>query len=357
MANSSIKKHNYSVIGIMSGTSLDGLDIAYVHFIFENNTWLYKIEEATTIAYDVNTRDKLKNAPLLNGIDLIQLHTSYGHYIGKTIRSFLKNKHLNIDFICSHGHTIFHQPNKGFTFQLGNGASIVSETGITTICDFRSLDVALKGTGAPLVPIGDELLFSDYDTCLNLGGFANISYKSEGKRIAYDICPVNIIINKLVEPLGKTFDKNGALASTGVIIPNLLNDLNNCAYYKIAPPKSLAREWLEKEFNPILNNYNHKVEDKLRTIYEHIAIQIAKNLKGNKILSTGGGTHNKYLIQLIEQHFNHPISIPDELLIDFKEALIFGLLGVLRFTNQTNCLSSVTGATKNCIGGAIYVGS
>ncbi|MBI5219361.1 MAG: anhydro-N-acetylmuramic acid kinase [Bacteroidia bacterium] len=349
--------NTFSIIGVMSGTSLDGLDLALCKFLNKRNHWHYEIVRAKTVVYPPEWKEKLVMATHLNSLQFTQLDNSYGKYIGDSINAFIKEIRHKIDFIASHGHTIFHQPENRLTRQIGNGAFIAATTGITTISDFRTLDVALGGQGAPLVPIGDKLLFSDYDYCLNLGGFANISFNRNNSRIAYDICPANIIINYLVKSLNLEYDKDGALARKGKIKIKLLTNLNRIEYYKSSLPKSLGREWLEEKFIPVINNSNCSIEDKLRTIYEHIAVQISKSVstKGyKKILLTGGGTYNKYMVELIAGKTTHTLVVPDKTLVDFKESLIFAFLGLLRYRNEINCLSSVTGATRDNCGGAIY---
>jgi anhydro-N-acetylmuramic acid kinase len=342
----------------MSGTSLDGLDIALCKFINSGNKWEYSILKAQTFPYSANLKNKLSTAENLSGLDLILLHNEFGGITGEKINAFLENNNSNIDFIASHGHTIFHEPNKNLTLQIGSGAEIAAKTGITTICDFRSVDVALNGQGAPLVPIGDKLLFSEYTYCLNLGGFANISYDdSEGNRIAFDICPVNILLNGIVKEIGLDYDDKGTLASKGNLNNQLLQELNNLPFYNSKGPKSLGKEWLVKDVLPIINKYKIAIEDKLYTICEHIAQQISNSTnqkKAGKIFITGGGVFNKFLIELIKKRTNHLVEIPEENIINYKEALIFAFLGLLRFTNQINCLKSVTGAIRNNIGGAIY---
>jgi anhydro-N-acetylmuramic acid kinase len=343
-----------TILGVMSGTSLDGLDLALCKFINSENRWHYKIVAAETIQYPENWESKLINASKLSGEEFLLLHNSYGRFIGKSAQKFLDGKSTPT-LIASHGHTIFHQPDKQFTFQLGNGASIAAESGISTICDFRSLDVAMGGNGAPLVPIGDLHLFPKYDYCLNIGGFANISYTSENNRVAYDICPANIILNLLAQERGMPFDKNGTTGKTGNINNSLLEKLDNLDFYKINPPKSLGREWLEEEVIPTIQSYKISTEDKLRTVYEHIAKQISDSFKSNgDILITGGGAKNRFLIERIGSLCNNHIEIPSPEIIDFKEALIFAFLGALAYNNQVNCLASVTGAQHDNIGGVIY---
>ena len=348
----------YRVIGLMSGTSLDGLDVAQCTFELSNNQWQYNIERAITYPYSDEWKKKLSEAEHLQGIDLMLLHNEFGKFSGQRVNQFLETSPIKIDFIASHGQTIFHQPDKGITLQIGNGAVIAATTGITTIADFRTLDVALGGQGAPLVPIGDKMLFNDYDFCLNLGGFANISYTNpENKRVAFDVCPVNIVINHLVKERKLNFDPEGSIGSKGSVSSDLLDDLNNLTFYQQSGPKSLGKEWVWKCFMPILNQYQLSLEDTLRTVYEHIVIQTKQIISvksGRSILVTGGGAHNQFLIKLLQQNLALKITLPTAQVIDFKEALIFAFLGVLRYRNEQNCLSNVTGARIDNIGGVIF---
>lgn len=349
----------YRVIGIMSGTSLDGIDIALCDFVLENNKWSFNIVEFQTIPYKSETEHQLRLAKEISGYKLMMLHNELGDLIGKSINEFILDKKIkktSIDFISSHGHTIFHQPDKRITTQIGNGANISSVTKLPVICDFRTVDVSLNGNGAPLVPIGDQFLFSDYDFCLNLGGIANISSESNHKLKAFDICPVNIVLNKLVNSINLEYDNEGQLARSGKINLNLLTELNNLDYYDIPNPKSLGIEWIESNIFPLLSNYNLSLADKLSTFIEHIAIQISKIINENSktVLVTGGGCYNKYLIERIQNFSSSKLIVPDKTIIEFKEALIFAFLGVLRYKNEVNCLSSVTGAKENNIGGCIY---
>lgn len=347
----------YKVIGVMSGTSMDGLDVALCEFIKKDDNWEGKICSAITQPYSKEWKDKLWNAYTMSGIDLCLLDMEYGKYIGTVIKDFVKKHKKDVDLIASHGHTIFHRPDLGLTYQIGNGSAIAAETSISTVSDFRKLDVALNGQGAPLVPIGDMLLFKEFDYCLNLGGFANISYNWYNKRIAFDICPVNFVINKLAGLLDKEMDYNGELAKQGVVDNKLLKLLNKLPFYEINPPKSLGREWVEDEFMPLLDSSGSSIHDKLRTVYEHIAFQLNKVItgaSGKKILITGGGAHNKYLIQLIENTTKRKTFIPDKLIVDYKEAYVFAFLGALRLREENNCISSVTGAKHDNIGGIIF---
>jgi anhydro-N-acetylmuramic acid kinase len=345
------------VLGIMSGTSLDGLDLAICKFHNYTNKWNYELLKSKTVAYTDEFRKKLEKAPSLTGAGIIRLDNDFGIFIARQSEEFIAETRLPVELICSHGHTVFHQPENGLTFQVGNGGCIAARTGITTVSDFRRTDVALGGQGAPLVPAGDELLFSEYDYCLNLGGFANISFRSVNKRIAYDICPVNIILNLLSRRTGKLFDKDGLEGMSGRKDVNLLTKLNELAFYKIQPPKSLSREWMDREFLPVLGGSDLPATTKIRTVYEHIANQVASVPGKNKtVLITGGGIHNKFLRDLILQYCKANCVIPHDDIIDFKEAIIFAFLGLLRTRNEINCFASVTGASRDSCCGVVNIG-
>lgn len=344
------------VIGLMSGTSLDGVDIAYCEFSFDTQ-WNFEIKHAETIAYDEKwllRLSKLKEQP---GHILAKTDAYYGKYLGQLVNNFIAKFGVEVDFISSHGHTIFHQPENGFTTQIGCGANIYAETQLTTINNFRVVDVALGGQGAPLVPIGDELLFSDYEACLNLGGFSNISFKQQNKRIAFDIGPCNLVLNHIAQQLGFSYDKDGAIAATGQCIPQILDALNNLAYYKKSGPKSLGVEWLEREFWPLFDEEEYAANNILATLTEHIATVIAQTINSNQlknVLCTGGGALNLHLVKLINLKCGNKLVIPNKLLVNYKEALIFAFLGTLRIKMKLNSLSSITGASRDNIGGSVW---
>jgi anhydro-N-acetylmuramic acid kinase len=347
----------YKAIGLMSGTSLDGLDIAACEFVLEGGKWSYKFHFCQTAPYSAEWSEKLKALHLADALTFSVTNMEYGHLLGRLTRSVMENTGFHPDLVASHGHTVFHQPERGLTVQIGSGSAIAAETGIPVICDFRSADLALGGQGAPLVPIGDRMLFSEFGACLNLGGFANISMEKAGVRIAFDICPSNIILNRLSEKLGYSFDTNGELARSGSVIPGLLEKLNHLEYYEQSPPKSLGREWLETVCIPVLSAYHEPVQNLLRTFCEHIAIQVNRSLTGRtpcKVLATGGGVHNNFLMDLITMKGMHHWIIPENQLTDFKEALIFAFLGVLRWKNNINVLHSVTGSRTDHSAGAIH---
>ena len=349
----------YNVIGLMSGTSLDGLDIAFCRFSVDNNQWKYELLNCQTIAYPEHWKQKLLSLETADAQTFEQTNVDYGHYLGGLVSDFIVRHNLKADFVASHGHTIFHQPDKKLTVQIGSGSAISSKCNLPVVCDFRTLDVALGGQGAPLVPIGDKLLFAEYDFCLNLGGFANVSYEHKGERIAYDICPVNIVMNAIAEKHGKQYDDSGNMAKEGMLSGYLLNEFNQIGFYKMImdSPKSLGKEWVIKNINPLIEQYEISGEDLLRTFCEHIAFQIGKSLKGKpkgKILVSGGGVYNTFLMECIKQNTEHQLVILDKNTIEYKEALIFAFLGVLRMRNEVNCLKSVTGAMRDCCGGAVY---
>ena len=348
----------FTVIGVMSGTSLDGLDIAFCRFKKQGQSWKYHILQAETVEYSSAWKRRLRSLNDSTAFDFVQADIGYGQFIGKTVKNFMERFKLKPDFISSHGHTVFHEPAKKMTSQIGRGSVIAAETGLPVISDFRSTDIALGGQGAPLVPVGDRLLFHDYDYCLNLGGFANISFEKENQRIAFDICPVNTVLNFLAGKAGKKFDKGGTLASTGTTNESLLKELNALPYYHQDPPKSLGREWLAEFFLPVLERYDIPLRDKLRTACEHISVQVIRAsgvpLMGT-ILITGGGAFNSFLVDRIKKKSPLKIVLPDPLTINFKEALIFAFLGLLRWLEEINCLRSVTGASSDSSSGAIYL--
>lgn len=335
----------------MSGTSLDGLDIAYCVFKKDADRWKFSVEKTITIKYTPAWLQKLSTAHQLSAVDLAALDAEYGKLLGDLSLRFIQKHKIKADFIASHGHTIFHQPKRKFTYQLGNGNALYAAAGLPVIYDFRSLDVARGGEGAPLVPIGDELLFSDYDVCLNLGGIANLSRSDKGKRVAFDICFANMALNYLASQLNKAYDHNGEVSSTGEINVGMLRDLRN-AYkrFKLKRP-SLGRELFEQTFKPILDTKKISVQDKLRTVTESTAEEIVEAFQVTKkpvnVLCTGGGAFNSFLISTIldKSEDKAALVLPEDEIIKFKEAIVFAFLGVLRKRNEVNCLKSVTGAS------------
>jgi len=348
-----------SVTGAMSGSSLDGLDVAACHFQNHGSRWDYQIACAETLTYPSGIRSRLRDIGKMSGDELARLDADLGVFFGKAISGFIQRHGIaRPDYIASHGHTACHNPSAGYTLQIGNGAAIAAQVLIPTITDFRSLDVALGGQGAPLVPIGDELLFHEYDCCLNLGGYGNISYKDKDGRRAFDTCPVNKPINLLAEQAGEEMDRDGLMARRGHVIHPLLESLNALEYYHAPPPKSLGDTWFDQTFMAVLDQWEDRpLYDRMRTVYEHIAIQVARSthwLKSGRILATGGGAHNNFLMERLQQHNCLQLVKPADQLVDFKEALVFALMGALRSRRQVNCLATATGASGNSSGGVIY---
>lgn len=348
-----------NILGIMSGTSLDGVDLALCRFRQESGRFTYEILYAETVRLPQEWRYILKNPFTLTGVELARYHTAFGTFLGKSAKEFLERNHLSAHLIASHGHTLYHDPQNGFTFQLGHGAAIAQASCIDTVCDFRSGDVALGGQGAPLVPVGDELLFSEYDACLNLGGFANISMRNgEGKRIGFDICPCNYVLNRLAERLGLPFDRGGAKAAEGKELKSLSEVLDGLEFYHVPPPKSLGAEWAERHVMPLLEE--GKTADLLRTFTLHAARQIAfiiEKFELRNVLVTGGGAKNNFLIKSLRRMTEAQISVPDEITVNFKEALVFAFLGYLRMKGLNNIYASVTGARNDSCGGAFFKAS
>lgn len=343
----------------MSGTSLDGLDIACVDFI-HGRRWTFRVLEAQTLPYDSKWSRRLAKAHELSAEDLLALHGAYGRYLGEVCEKFIRKRQIqHLDGIASHGHTVFHQPDKGFTFQLGDGGAIHARTKQPVIYDFRSLDVQLGGEGAPLVPAGDRLLFSSADICLNLGGIANLSMEVKGKRRAFDICFCNMALNHLARESGKPFDENGRLASKGNVVPALLEQLNK-AYEKVRKKRnSLGREFFETAVQPLLEDRAYAIKDRLKTVIESVAEEIERALppkcRNLQMLTTGGGAWNRHLIEVLRDRLSGRVAVilPSKKIINFKEAIIFAFLGVLRLRNESNVLSSVTRSRADSCSGVL----
>ncbi len=358
----------YRAIGLMSGSSLDGLDIAYCEFALDNNHWSFKILKTDMIPYPDEWIQEFKRLPISNAKTLWEVHAGLGNYFGEQVAAFIKKNSLKdkVDFVSSHGHTIFHFPEKRFTTQIGDGAAIAARTNVPVICDFRSADIADGGQGTPIVPIGDKLLFTHFRFCLNIGGIANISCKTAHSIVAFDICPANQIINMLANRMGHEFDEDGNIARASKLNEDLLERLNKIEYYAQPYPKSLDNSFSREVILPVLEEFPISIEDKLRTYTEHIAVQMAKHIQmiakkeklefdsKDKFLATGGGAFNKFLIERIQAQTKIPVEVPGDETVKFKEALVIAFMGVLRMRNEVNVLKSVTGATKDSIGGAVY---
>ncbi|KAA9331821.1 anhydro-N-acetylmuramic acid kinase [Adhaeribacter soli] len=356
--------NTFHVIGLMSGTSLDGVDLAYCSFTLDKGNWIYKILNTTTVEYNSDWIIQLSALNQASAPNFVAADHAYGSYLGQLVRNFVQKDNLRPDFVSSHGHTIFHQPGQHISWQLGHGAYIAAAANLPVVCDFRTLDIALGGQGAPLVPIGDKLLFHDYDFCLNLGGIANISFEQQSRRIAYDISACNMLLNALANELQLSYDQNGEIARSGNFNETLFQELNAPEYFSANFPKSLGKEWVDAHSLKTLQASPLSIPDKLHTACHHIAFQISESLKtvgkankNLKMLVTGGGAFNTFLVELIRQYAGESmeVAVPEPELVSFKEALIFAFLGVLRWRNEINCLSSVTGASKDNVGGAIFL--
>lgn len=342
-------------LGMMSGTSCDGLDLAFCRFQGSGAV----VEFFKTVAYPDNLRERLRRVMHMGAAELLLFENEFTAFSAKAATAAVDASGLKPDFIGAHGHTVFHRPDSTFTFQMLNGGMLAGLTGLPVVCDFRRQDVAAGGQGAPLVPVGDRLLFSDYDACLNLGGVANVSFMKTAAPSAFDICPANLILNELARRVGMPFDRGGALAASGTVIPELREKLAALEFYALPPPKSLGREWFETVFMPYFREGSAEISDLLATAVDHITDTLADTLNGlrpgSKVLATGGGVFNDHLMQLLREKTHCEIPPADHLLIEAKEALIFALLGRLRLLGETNVLQEITGARKSVCAGAVYL--
>lgn len=353
----------YKIIGLMSGTSLDGLDLSYCHIWEKNGVWEFVIKETKSVKYSSDMLNTLKDAISLSAEKLIELHNTYGSWLGEQTSIFINENKLEVDYIASHGHTTHHRPEMGLTFQVGSGQHIANATGLKVIADFRTNDLALGGQGAPLVPIGDRIFFNEYDYCLNLGGISNVSFEVKDKRIAYDIGLANMILNYITRKVDLEYDEDGKLASSGGINSEMLERLNNLKYYLLPHPKSIGYEWFLEEVVPIVEETDDTLENLLHTSVHHICDKVAQQINLNfmhdkqQLLVTGGGALNSFLIETLQQKLGDStkVVVPDKIIIEFKEALVFSLMGVLRVEQLTNVLSSVTGAKKDSSSGVLFI--
>lgn len=354
----------YNVIGLMSGSSLDGLDIAFVELTDVRNDWSYVIREAVCVPFEGDLKEQLKYAATLPVPEFLRLHTRLGKWMGEQVNTFIEQYQLHhkVHFIASHGHTVFHEPHHGTSTQIGDGAGIAAITGLTTISDLRNMDVALGGQGAPIVPLVDRMLFKEYPFCLNIGGIANVTVNTEHP-VAFDICPANQLLDHYALKMGHNYDEGGALARGGTVDPKLLEQLNALPYYQQVAPKSLSNDFSAR-LHQLAADSGISVADVLATYIAHIATQVQQALQAYpqeapaKMLITGGGAFNTYLIEQLQKALPHiELVVPEQSLIMHKEALAMGLIGVLRWREEHNVLSSVTGASRNSIGGAVWLGN
>ena len=358
----------YRTIGLMSGSSLDGLDIVFAELQEQAGTWTFEIRAADCYPYETKWIERLQEAVNLNALDYMLLHTDYGHYLGRQVNDFIEAEGLQfqVGLVASHGHTTFHRPDRKMTAQLGDGAAIAAETGLPVVSDLRALDLAFGGQGAPIVPIGEKLLLKGYELFLNLGGIANISFNLEGTYTAFDICPANRVLNLIAGLVGKEYDAGGQMAEMGQVNYDMLEKLNAFAYYSQPAPKSLANDFGVKEVFPLITSFGIPHNDGLRTYVEHIVMQVKESVRqylpageNRKMLVTGGGAFNHFMISRLTQELASEgiqVVVPDENLVQYKEALVMALIGTLRWRQEYNVLSSVTGAQRDSIGGAVWIG-
>lgn len=354
----------YNVIGLMSGSSLDGLDIAFVEITDMRNDWSFEIKAAGCIPFEDSLKKQLKHAAQLTVPEYLNLHTAFGKWLGTQVNTFIEQNQLHhkVHFIASHGHTAFHDPQNGTSVQIGDGAGIAAVTGLTAITDLRNMDVALGGQGAPIVPMADRLLFKDYDYCLNLGGIANLTINTEHP-IAFDVCPANQLLDFYAQQAGHAYDENGDMARSGTVNAALLEQLNALDYYATTAPKSLANEYAA-QLHQLAAKNGLELADILATYVQHIAEQLKhaiapyRNEGTQRMLVTGGGAFNTYLTETIQAALDHiELVVPDKEVVMHKEAVAMALMGVLRWREESNVFASVTGASRNSIGGAVWLGN
>ncbi len=356
----------YHVLGLMSGSSLDGLDLAYCKMDTTNNQIEWDLIWGTTLPYSELWTNRLKKLPEANAFDFCKTHVEFGHYMGSLIKPILEDKQQFPDFIASHGHTIFHNPSEGFTVQIGEGAALAATTACTVISDFRTKDIALGGLGTPLAPLADRFLFPGHEFYLNLGGIANITYAGTHELVAFDICAANQILNYLANQIQLPYDHNGEIAKSGQIIPEILNALNTMDFFHQAFPKSLDNNWIRRKILPLFDFNNHSISDLLRTAIEHITDCISREVHqiikqyslslSSRILLSGGGTFNQFLIEILKSKLIHVhLDIPSHQIINYKEAILMAALGIFRVEERANCFQSVTGAKRDNVGGCIYL--
>ena len=347
----------------MSGTSLDGLDLAFCQITKTFGQWEFRIEQAKSVDYSPRMKEKLQRSIYLTADQLLILNNSYGQWLGKQSKTFITDNDLQVDFIASHGHTTHHRPEDGLTYQIGSGQHLANESKCKVVCDFRTNDVALGGQGAPLVPIGDRLFFGRYDFCLNLGGISNISFEKNGERIAYDIGLANMILNHITQKIDLPYDNGGNIARKGEINAIMLKQLNALEYFELPFPKSTGFEWFTEKVVPIIEATEDSIENLLHTSIHHLCEQIALQIgvvkRGTKstLLVTGGGALNGFLIETLREKLGDDIEVvvPSKLLIENKEAVVFALMGVLRVEGEINVLCSVTGAERDSSSGLVFL--
>ena len=354
-----MKSAAMTILGIMSGSSLDGLDLAIVRFT-DLGSYEWKLETCKHIPFNQKLEHRLRQASHCSGRELWQLHVDFGRFIGQEANILIEAYGQEVDFIASHGHTVFHEPNNHMTCQIGDGASIARTAQVKTICDFRSTDVAHGGQGAPLAPLADKLLFTEYFAFLNLGGIANCSVISEEKIIGFDICPANQILNTIAIEMGFKYDDKGKIARSGSMNQILFDQLNR--WSEKHDQSSISNNDIEQYLLPIIKSDTQtSTEDKLHTATKYIAQRITnvfEQLNIQQVFCTGGGTYNEYLLSLLNMNPSDIEFTPaDKEIIDYKEAILMALAGLRRQQDLPIFFHTVTGSTKNVSGGCIYLPS
>jgi anhydro-N-acetylmuramic acid kinase len=362
------------ILGAMSGSSLDGLDLAVSQFDFSENGELrhWVLLEGTTIPFSESWRKRLSSLPDATAVELAVADADLGAWIGQAASSYLSQLKVSVDAIASHGHTVFHFPDRGLSLQIGSGAAIAAQTGITTVDDFRMQDVQSGGQGAPLAPLADQLLFPEYVLLLNLGGIANLSMRFGAKYIAFDSTGANQVLDALAKQLGIPFDDGGQQAAKGQLIPDLLKQALALPYHKQSYPKSLGNDWVQQQLLPLYKSAQGSIPDKLHTACRQIARCIAADLAKAieheglmpdqaRMMVSGGGALNTFLVQCIREECEKicslAVELPSPAVIHYKEAVLMGLMGAMRLRHQANVLPSVTGARRAVCGGAVHAGA
>lgn len=350
----------YTVTGLMSGSSLDGLDLAFCRFTrHEAGEWEGCILEARTVAFPPALLEDLRRLPAASALELVRTDTAFIRFCAGEVQQLIAGCGEKPGLIASHGHTVFHNPGAGYTLQIGNGGLLAGLTGIPVVSDFRTLDVGLGGQGAPLVPGAEKHLFPSYQACLNLGGIANLSFPQEAAARGFDVCPCNQLLDLVSSRRGLAFDRDGLLAEKGKVDPDLLQSLRAIPFHRKAGPKSLGNEEVRNIWFPVLAAFETEPEHVLATLCQYIALETAAALPAagptGRLLITGGGAFHPVLVRGI----NHACTgwetvVPEKTLISFKEAYCFAFLGLLRWRGENNTLAAVTGARHDAPGGALY---
>ena len=353
-------------IGMMSGTSLDGVDLAYCEFSLDDGEWSYRLLRAETIPLSEKWKARLAHLDQVDARTYARTHVYWGRELGLMARFFISRYGLDPQFVACHGQTIFHEPDKNYTAQIGDGETMVAFLNCPLVTNLRNKDVALGGQGAPLVPFGERMLWPEAKWFLNLGGIANLSrISANGDSLAYDVTAANMALNWLARNLDppRYFDRDGEVAASGSLDPELLARLNGLPYFDAPPPKSLGTEWFEAAVLPLLRDDSIPVADRMHTYVHHLTGQVARDMErfgaqGGALLVTGGGAHNTFLMQELRTALSPlGVEVPhlEAEVIDQKEAIVFAFLGLQVLLGQTNTLAGVTGASQTVTGGSIHL--